>query len=248
MTVSRWYVRSVDGQVDGPFHERQIANDLLSGQIPPDHQVRQGDGAWCDVRRAQLIFSQLRDQGWYVQSSEGEHHGPFTDGKMLDLFTTGELSAGDYVRRGVDGSWRTAQTVVAPWIQQNLDADEDRKWSTEPLRHQRVPLLPLRSETAMDQANGDEYELLRLEPPGTDDQILITRCNGEAIGRLSAEVSTSIFGTARRGVRHLTFLAPSASAQQTRQVIIVFCPPGTSAEACQSYVDAQFSSSRATNA
>lgn len=260
MSVEQWYVQREDGTVDGPFLERDVAVDLLSGKIGDHHKVRQGaSGAWCDSARARAVFQQLAEVGWYVRTAD-EQFGPFTEMKLLDLHRAGDLAGHSELRQGLAGKWKPAETVLCLWRQQNVskpsaiepsavtqedveqedveqNSDDVRKWSIEPIRHVVMPL-----ETKADTPECEPFERLLLNYPSDDESrplLIVTTNRGETLGLLSENNSRQVIANSERGLSHVTLLY-SRPGTTPLEVALVLCPPGIDADVCRNYIDAQF--------
>jgi hypothetical protein len=126
----KWYLQTEDGTVLGPYHEAQIRQDLLSGNVAPSSRVRQGEGDWRDAATARTIFERLLEVGWYVRS-ENVEYGPFTDQRLLQLYTEGQISDSDEVRQSKLGVWKRAGGMLSRW--QRYDDGHSR---SSPTSHQ----------------------------------------------------------------------------------------------------------------
>lgn len=248
--AEEWFVKLENGEVTGPFTEREIATDLLSQQIDDRQQVRQGkDGAWCESARARAVFQQLANAGWYVRSGE-EIFGPFTEAKLLDLHRSNDLAPGSEVRQGLTGDWKSADAVLALSQNQKVPVEsssswrsEDnaqvsmasRNWSVEPIRHVLMA-LELGSPGATELCA--PFERLQLSLPDTPHdgcRLTVQRMNGDEVGTLGEQNSRQIVANSERGLTHVT-LFHSSTGPGAAEIALVLCPPGIEASVCRDYV------------
>ncbi len=250
--AEQWYVRESGGKVTGPLLERVVSTDLLSGKIGDNQQVRQGStGEWCDAARAREVFRQLASVGWYIRAQD-EVFGPFTDAKLLELHRTGELDPAAEIRQGTAGNWKLAESTLSLWQQQKVPAAtnqsaEDRdssesvdggKWSVEPMRH---IFVDLEVHYALPASNCAPFEHLLLKHNNDEsmgERLLLTRTNDQRVGYLHPETSQQILANSERGLSHVTLF--HSAKDNTVQVAIVLCPPGSSSESCKEYINQQF--------
>lgn len=254
--AEQWYVQKTDGTISGPFLERDVSLDLLSGKIGDDQKVRQGSaGPWCDAARARSVFRQLADVGWYIRTQD-EVFGPFTEAKLLELHRTGELDPAAEIRQGVAGNWKLAESTLSLWQQQKVpqaksndpaavetsDSSESvdgGKWSIEPMRHIFVD-LEVHYAPAVSSCERFEHLLLKhCDDEAMGDRLLVTRTNDQRVGYLNPENSQQVLSNAERGLSHVT-LFHAVIENDSVQVAIVLCPPGSSSESCKDYIDQQF--------
>lgn len=255
-----WYVKRTDGTVAGPFPERDVSADLLSGRIDDSQSVRQGDqGPWCPAARARVVFRQLAEVGWYIRNGQ-EVFGPFTDAKILQLHRDGELDPNADLRQGTQANWKSAEAVLSifqnqkvPEVRQEAPANGDLKgydssesigggkWSIEPMRHAIVDLEVHYANTAKKCAQLEHLLLQQTDDTQLGDRLLVTRTNGERVGYLGLENSRQILANSERGLTHVTLLHSTPNITPIT-VAVVLCPPGSSSEACKRYIDEKFRS------
>lgn len=237
-----WYVQLEDGTVAGPFLEREVSDDLLSGKITSRQRVRQGaTGAWCNADRAKTVFRLLTEQGWYIRNGN-EEFGPFTDTKLLELHRNHEIEADSEVRQGLVGIWKSADAVLSIWQNQKAPVttpavqEDNRAWSIEPIRH-----LVMTVDVGTDEVPVcfPQERLLLESLAGAEPRISVSRTNGQRIGLLSRHNSALILGNADRGLSHVAMLH-SPPASRPVMVAVVLCPAGATAKACRSYINEQF--------
>lgn len=253
--AEKWFVEMQDGQVAGPFQERQIASDLIAGRIPSHLRVRQGErGSWCSADRVRQIFQELAEQGWYIRTGD-QQFGPFTPVRLLELHRAGELQDQAYLRQGTTSEWKPADKVLSLWQTQTCTAPTSAdqctdvladagsptrqgnrtQWSTEPIRHYYLP-LELAYQPVI--ASCYPYERLLLRQAGDESRICLVRSNDQTVGYFSISNSQQLTANARRGITHIALFA--ADLETTTEVAMVLCPPGSSAEDCQSYIETNF--------
>jgi len=252
-----WYIKRADGTVAGPFPERDVSADLLSGRIDDGQSVRQGEtGPWCAAARARTVFRQLADVGWYIRNAQ-EVFGPFTDARILQLHRDGELDPNAELRQGTKANWKSAEAVLS--IFQNQKVPEARKeaasddlkgydssesigngkWSIEPMRHAIVDLEVHYANTAKKCSRLEHLLLQRTDEQQMGDRLLVTRTNGDRVGYLGLENSQQILSNSERGMSHVTLLHSDPTITPIA-VAVVLCPPGSSSEGCKRYIDEQF--------
>lgn len=236
--ATEWFVELAQGEVAGPFPERKIADDLLSGAIAEDLRVRQGkQGQWCSAKQVRQLFRQLAEGGWYVRSDEGSEFGPFTAEKLSDLICQEEISQESSFRKGTDGGWvdyqRAEELLGLDRVKSaDLPQQDQGKWSTEPLRHQRFPLLGQLEAASL----CAPFERLLLEESGSGPSpLVIARSDGIRVGAVGSEASERIFANVQRGFTHVCLF--DGVANSVAHVIVIECPPGTTPKACQAYIN-----------
>lgn len=265
-----WFVEQRDGTVIGPMPEKQVCEDLLSGEIPGDARVRQGDtGPWCAASRVRDLFQQLANNGWYV-SSGTQTHGPFTSMRLLELHRAGLIDGDAQLRQGPGGQWKRAADLFAVWAvsppqvaqgslaqhEQIVESDDSTvssqsssvataasrqvKWSVEPVRHYVLPLEDC-VRGALEDCQRCERLFLQLPERGPR-RITVHRSNSEKVGSLSESNTEQLLANRERGMRHVALLADSFQAT----IALVLCPPGTTREDCRDYIDVHFAHGRVT--
>ena len=227
--VEPWFIEENDGTISGPFHERQVAVDLLSGKIDATQRVRQGDsGKWYPAERARNVFLELAEQGWYVRSN-GQTFGPFTPNRILELSRSNELATDADLRQGLSGPWRPANSILALWQAPphtandppDTTSDTRAKWITEPIRHYTLP-LELAQETVVASCHPLEHLQLQQSQRGAKEILAIVRSNDQIVGYLSELNSQQLLTNSRRGITHVILLATTDTATD---VVVILCPP-----------------------
>lgn len=99
-----WYVH-VENRLHGPYAESQIRQGLQDGRIAAGMMVRQGSGQWHDARLVGAAFDRLASVGYYVKEA-GVEQGPFTEQKIREFVTAGELSPLAFARQGNEKKWQ----------------------------------------------------------------------------------------------------------------------------------------------
>lgn len=240
--AEQWFVERPDGSVAGPFLERQISADLLSGKIGSELRVRQGTGPWCPAARARAAFQQLADQGWYVKNGDTVF-GPFTADRLLVLSQSGDLVENAEIRQGTQTLWKPAHKVLSLFktkpaapltdseqLESFQAADGKAKWSTEPIRHHIIEMdsvFPTVVEDCL------PYERLVLTDGADNGKLSLTRGNGQTVGFLSQTNTEQLLLNQSRGISHVVLLQKSTR----NEIVIVLCPAGIPAEDCRAYIE-----------
>lgn len=121
--AGQWHYQ-LFGEEFGPVSEEVIQNLVAMGTLTADDTVRRSGGSWVPVTQAlngagdnrnststatAVVAEQADDsddvEDWYCQVL-GQELGPLTFNDLLRFAETGELSADDQVRFGVEGKWR----------------------------------------------------------------------------------------------------------------------------------------------
>lgn len=248
--AEQWYVQMPNGVVDGPFVERDVAAQLLNGSIKDACRVKQGlHGQWCEASRARAVFQQLAETGWYIRIGD-DQFGPFTEARLLQLHASGEMADGSELRKGTNGTWKSADSILSLWQQQKVPTPgavasevqsiQSRQWSVEPIRH---VIMAIEFEASFNEGDllPSERLLLSMPSPYPDSldgsyRLSVMNTNGRHVGKLSEQNSRQVAQNAERGLSHLAMWYPRAGRNRP-EIALVLCPPGISPELCRQYID-----------